>query len=170
MGLLKDFKKFALRGNLIDMAIGFTVGAAFATVAKSVVSDLLMPPVGLALGSADFSDLFWLLRPGSETPPPYATLADAQAAGAVTVNWGLFVNNVLAFLLVALAMFLIVRAVNRAQEALEGAEPEGPGEPSDKKCPHCLSTVPYKASRCAYCTSHLEVRSATEPAAAAAPP
>lgn len=158
MSLTKDFKKFALRGNLIDMAVAFTVGAAFATVARSVVSDLLMPPVGLALGSADFSDLFWLLRPGAETPPPYSTLADAQAAGAVTINWGLFVNNVLAFLLVALAMFVIVRAANRAREALEGSEPEGPHEPSDKKCPYCLSIVPYRATRCAFCTSELEAK------------
>lgn len=158
MGLFKDFKKFALRGNLIDMAIGFTVGAAFATVAKSIVDDLVMPPVALALGSADFSDLFWLLRDGAETPPPYATLADAKAAGAVTLNYGAFVNNVLAFLLVALAMFLVVRLVNRAQEALEGSEPEAPGEPSDKKCPHCLSVVPYKATRCAHCTSQLETK------------
>ncbi len=158
MGLLKDFKKFALRGNLIDMAIGFTVGAAFATVAKSIVDDLLMPPVGLALGSADFSNLFWLLRAGAETPPPYATLADAQAAGAVTLNYGAFVNNALAFLLVALAMFVIVRLVNRAHDALEGSDPEAPGEPSDKKCPQCLSVVPYKATRCAYCTSPLEAK------------
>ena len=160
MGMVQDFKKFALRGNLIDMAIGFTVGAAFATIAQSIVRDIVMPPIGLLLGRADFSDLFWLLRAGETAPPPYATLADAQAAGAVTLNYGAFVNNVIPFLLVALAMFLVVRLVNRAQEALEGAEPEAPGEPSDKKCPHCLSVVPYKATRCAYCTSQLEAKTA----------
>lgn len=153
--MFKDFKKFALRGNLIDMAIGFTVGAAFATVAKSIVSDILMPPVGLLLGRADFSDLFWLLRAGENAPPPYATLAEAQEAGAVTVSYGVFVNNVVAFLLVALAMFVIVRMVNRAKDSLEGGEPEQPGEPSDKKCPYCQMVVPYKATRCAYCTSEL---------------
>ena len=153
--MLQDFRTFALRGNLIDMAIAFTVGAAFATVAKSVVSDVVMPPIGLALGRSDFSDMFWLLRAGTETPPPYATLADAQAAGAVTVNWGVFVNNVLAFLLVALAMFVVVGAVTRMKDALEGGEPEKPGEPTDKKCPYCLSMIPYQATRCAFCTSQL---------------
>jgi large conductance mechanosensitive channel len=155
MGMLRDFKKFALRGNLIDMAIGFTVGAAFATIAQSIVKDVVMPPIGLLLGSADFSDLFWLLRAGDAAPPPYATLADAQAAGAVTVNYGVFVNNGLAFLLVAVAMFVIVRMVTRMQDKLEGGAPEQPGEPSDKKCPHCLMVVPYKATRCGHCTSEL---------------
>jgi len=155
MGMIHDFKKFALRGNLIDMAIGFTVGAAFATIAQSIVKDVVMPPIGLLLGRADFSDLFWLLRAGETAPPPYATLADAQAAGAVTMNYGAFVNNVLAFLLVALAMFVVVRMVTRMTDSLEGGEPDQPGEPSDKKCPYCLSLIPYKASRCAHCTSQL---------------
>ncbi len=160
MGMIHDFRKFALRGNLIDMAIGFTVGAAFATIAQSIVKDVVMPPIGLLLGRADFSDLFWLLRAGATAPPPYATLADAQAAGAVTVNYGLFVNNVIAFLLVALAMFVIVRMVTRMQDKLEGGAPEQPGEPSDKKCPYCLMVVPYQATRCGHCTSELEAKAA----------
>lgn len=160
MGMIKDFKKFALRGNLIDMAIGFTVGAAFATIAQSIVKDIVMPPIGMMLGRADFSDQFWLLRAGETAPAPYATLADAQAAGAVTINYGLFVNSVIAFLLVALAMFFIVRAVTRMQDALEGGEPDQPGEPTDKKCPHCLMVIPYKATRCAHCTSQLEAKAA----------
>jgi large conductance mechanosensitive channel len=164
--MLQDFRKFALRGNLIDMAIGFTVGAAFATVAKSIVTDVIMPPIGLMLGRSDFSDMFWLLRAGTETPAPYTTLADAQAAGAVTVNYGVFVNNVLAFLLVALAMFVVVRMVTKTKDALEGGEADQPGEPTDKKCPHCLSVIPYKASRCAFCTSQLEGGAAAPPAAA----
>lgn len=164
MKIVQDFRKFALRGNLIDMAIGFTVGAAFATVAKSIVTDVVMPPIGLLLGRSDFSDQFWLLRAGETAPPPYATLADAQAAGAVTLNYGLFVNNVLAFMLVALAMFAIVRAVARVHDRLEGGEPDKPGEPTEKKCPHCQMVVPYKATRCGFCTSQLE----PQPAAAQA--
>ena len=156
--MLADFKKFALRGNVVDMAVGFTVGAAFATIARSLVDDLLMPPLGLLLGGADLSDRYWLLRTGPEAAPPYATLADAQAAGAVTMNYGLFVNAVLTFLIIALAVYLLVRGMNRVEEEMEerfGEEAPQPGEPTDKKCPHCLSVIPYKATRCAYCTSAL---------------
>jgi len=159
MSLVSEFKKFALRGNLVDMAVGFTVGAAFTTIARSLVDGVIMPPAGLLLGRSDFSDLFWLLRAGEAEPPPYATLADAQAAGAVTINYGVFVNAVLAFVLVALAMFLVIRAINRIDRQLErdaGAAEAAPAEPESKKCPFCLSTIPYKATRCPQCTSNLE--------------
>ena len=157
--MFAEFRKFAMRGNVVDLAIGFTVGAAFTTIAKSLVDDIIMPPVGLALGRADFSDLYWLLKPGTEEAPPYATLADAQAAGAVTVNYGDFVNNVIAFLLIALAMFLIIKVINKIDRELEeasGAGAQEPGEPDTKKCPYCLSSVPFKATRCPQCTSELE--------------
>lgn len=156
MGWIGDFKKFALRGNLLDMAVGFTVGAAFTTVAKSLVSDIIMPPLGYVLGRSDFSDLFWVLS--SESPPAYNTLAEAQAAGAVTINYGLFINSIVSFLLVALAMFLIIRMVSRFDQQLEqafGEKKPQPGDPENKKCPYCLSTIPYRATRCSSCTSQL---------------
>ncbi len=157
--MLKDFKTFAMRGNVVDMAVGFTVGAAFATIAKSLVSDLLMPPIGLLTGNVDFADRFWLLKGGPEVPPPYATLAEAQEAGAITVNYGNFVDNVLAFLVIAFAVFLVVRAINRLEDELEGRfgeEEQTPEEPTEKKCQYCLSIIPFKARRCPQCTSHLE--------------
>lgn len=159
MSLVEDFKKFALRGNLVDLAIGFTVGAAFTTVAKSIVNDIIMPPIGLMIGAVEFEDLFWLLKDGPKSPAPYATLADAQAAGAVTMNWGIFVNNLLALLLVALVMFFIIRAIKRAEQTLEdgfGEPKPEPNEPQSKKCPHCRSTIPYRATKCAHCTADLE--------------
>ena len=168
MSILGEFKKFALRGNVVDLAIGFTVGAAFTTIARSLVDDIIMPPVGLLMGRADFSDLFWVLREGGEAPAPYTTLADAQAAGAVTINYGIFINNLIAFLLVALSMFLLVRLVNRIDERLEqefGAEKSQPGDPAEKKCAFCLSTIPFKATRCPACTSHLDAASARIPGA-----
>ena len=154
--MLKDFRQFVLRGNLMDLAIGFTVGAAFTTVAKSVVYDLLMPLVGLVTGGADFADHFILLKPGTETLPPYATLADAQGAGAVTLNYGVFINNCIALLLVALAMFAIIRAMNRMQDRLREDEVvEGDQPPTDKKCRYCKEVVAYEAIRCPHCTSEL---------------
>lgn len=161
-----QLKKFALRGNLIDLAIGFTVGAAFTTIAKSLVNDIIMPPIGLLLGSADFSDLFWLLKAGSEAPPPYATLADAQSAGAVTLNYGVFVNNLLAFIIVTLVMFLLIRAVNKIDDEMEeqfGSDKQTPDEPTNKKCDYCRTIIPYKASRCPACTSQLEPKPAAAP-------
>ena len=158
MKLIEEFKKFALRGNIVDMAIGFTVGAAFSTIAKSVVNDIIMPPVGLLLGRADFSDLFLMLKAGTEEAPPYATLADAQGAGAVTINYGIFLNNVLAFLVVAGVMFFLIRLVNRIDEQLEeefGSDKAKPEEPSHRKCPYCRTAIPFKASRCPQCTSEL---------------
>jgi len=163
MPIAKEFRKFIMRGNLVDLAIGFTVGAAFTTVAKSLVSDIIMPPVGLLLGGVDFKDLFWVLREGEAAAPPYATIEAAQAAGAVTLNYGVFINNMLALLIVAIVMFLVIRAVNRIDDALEREmeAPAAPEEPTEKKCPFCRSTIAYRATRCPQCTSQLE---AAEPA------
>jgi large conductance mechanosensitive channel len=157
MGLLAEFKKFALRGNLVDMTVGFTVGAAFTTIAKSLVSDIIMPPVGLLLGGSDFSDLFLVIANGKEAPP-YHTLASAQAAGAVTINYGVFLNNLIAFLMVTAVMFLLVRMMNRIEGTLEVkfGEPPSPSEPSEKKCDYCRMTIPYRAIRCPNCTSDLQ--------------
>ena len=150
MSIVEEFKKFAVRGNVIDLAVGFTVGAAFATIARSLVDDIIMPPVGLLLGGADFSDLFVVLREGVEAAAPYASLAEAQAAGAVTGNYGLFINNVITFLVIALAMFFVVRSFMHAME-----EPEEAEEPTDKKCPYCRTTIAIEATRCPACTSEL---------------
>jgi len=147
--MLKEFKEFALRGNVVDMAVGIIVGAAFSTIVKSLVDDVVMPPIGLLLGGVDFADFFCLLKAGSPAGP-YASLADAQAAGAVTINYGLFVNGVISFLIVAFVMFLLIRGINRLQR-----EEEAPAEPTTKECPYCLSTIPIKATRCAHCTSEL---------------
>lgn len=166
MSIISDFKKFASRGNLIDLAIGFTVGAAFSTVAKSLVNDLIMPPVGLITGNTDFADKFIILRRGIEKAPPYATLKDAQEAGAVTLNYGQFINSVMALLVVAVAMFIIIRLVNSVEEKLEEefGEEKPPEEPENKKCPHCRLTVPYRATRCGHCTSPLDEPPAAEAA------
>jgi len=157
VSMLGEFKKFALRGNLVDMAIGFTVGAAFTTVAKSAVDDLVMPVVGLFTGGADFSDLFFVLREGEKAGAPYATLRAAQEAGAVTLDYGLFGNAVLAFLLVALVMFAVIRMMNRLEEGLEArlGDAPPPDEPSQKLCRFCRSQIPYRAIRCPQCTSEL---------------
>lgn len=157
MKLLAEFRKFALRGSLIDMAVGFTVGAAFTTVARSLVDNIIMPVVGLVLGSADFSEFFVVLEPGPKVPPPYMTLEAAEKAGAVTLNYGLFVNSIIALLLVALAMFIIIRVVNRAEATLEArfGDAPVPGEPTEKKCPYCRSTIAIQATRCPFCTSQL---------------
>lgn len=160
MKLLAEFKAFALRGNLVELAIGFTVGAAFSTVARSLVDDLIMPPLGLLLGQTDFSDAFLLLRAGEGAPPPYPSLLAAQAAGATTLNYGRFLTNVLTLLLVAAAMFMLIRAVNRLGERIrdefgQADVPAAPSEPETKKCAYCRQTVPFRASRCPHCTSFL---------------
>jgi large conductance mechanosensitive channel len=150
--MLKEFKEFAMRGNVVDMAVGIIIGGAFGTIAKSLVSDVIMPPIGLLLGGVDFSDLFIELRQGA-TPGPYAALTDAQAAGAVTINYGLFVNNVVSFIIVALAVFFLVKAINR----LRRTEEEAPAEPTTKECPKCFTAIPIKATRCPHCTSEIGV-------------
>ena len=148
--MLKEFKEFAMRGNVIDMAVGIIIGGAFGTIVKSLVNDVIMPPIGLLLGGVDFSDLFITLKEGS-VAGPYATLASAQSAGAVTVSYGLFINAVISFLIVAFAVFLLIRGLNRMKREEEAP----PAAPSDKECPHCLSRIPLKATRCAHCTSEL---------------
>jgi large conductance mechanosensitive channel len=148
--MLKEFKEFALRGNVLDMAVGIIIGAAFGTIVKSLVDDIIMPPIGLLLGGVDFANFFILLKQGSPAAP-YASLADARAASAVTMNYGLFINAVISFLIVAFVIFLLIRNVNRMKRQEEAP----PAEPTTKGCPYCLSTVPIKATRCAYCTSEL---------------
>jgi large conductance mechanosensitive channel len=153
--MLKEFREFAVRGNVVDMAVGIIIGAAFGAVVKSMVDDLLMPPVGLLLGGVDFTNLFATLREG-KTPAPYATLGQAKEAGAVTVNYGAFVNNVVSFLIVAFAVFLVVRAVN----ALRRKQEPAPAAATTKDCPFCTTAIPIKATRCPHCTSDLAARRA----------
>lgn len=148
--MFKEFKEFAMRGNVVDMAVGIVIGGAFGTIVKSLVDDVLMPPIGLLLGGVDFSNFFLTLRDGA-TAGPYLTLADASAAGAVTLNFGLFINAVISFLIVAFALFMVIKSMNRLRR-----EKEAPAaEPTTKECPHCFSTIPIKATRCPQCTSAL---------------
>jgi large conductance mechanosensitive channel len=149
--MLKEFKEFAMRGNVVDMAVGIIIGGAFGTIVKSLVSDVMMPPIGLLLGGVDFSDLFVTLKQGA-TAGPYATLAAAQAAGAVTISYGLFINAVISFLIVAFTVFLLIKGINKLKR-----EKEAPAAaPTTKECPYCYSTIVLKATRCPHCTSALE--------------
>ena len=148
--MLKEFKAFAMRGNVIDMAVGIIIGAAFGSIIGMLVSDVLMPPIGLLLGNVDFSNLFVVLREG-KIAGPYATVAAAKGAGAVTLNYGVFVNTVVNFLIVALAIFFLIRGMN----SLKKKEEAPPAIPTTKECPQCLSTIPIKATRCGHCTSEL---------------
>jgi len=129
--MFKEFKEFAMRGNVVDMAVGIILGGAFGIIAKTLVSDVLMPPIGLALGGVDFTNLFAVLKDGAAAAGPYATLADAQAAGAVTMNWGVFLNTVINFLIVAFAVFIVVKGLNAAKREEETEEAEPPAPPED---------------------------------------
>ena len=149
--MLKEFKEFAMRGNVVDMAVGIVIGAAFGTIIKSLVADVIMPPIGLLLGNVDFSNLFIVLKQGA-VAGPFATLADANAAGAVTLNYGMFINTIISFLIVAFAIFMLIRNMNKMKRKEEAP----PAEPTTKECPYCLSTVPIKAVRCSNCTSDLK--------------
>ena len=149
----QEFKAFVMRGNVIDLAVGVIIGAAFGTVVKSLVDDVIMPPIGLATGGVDFSDKYVLLKEGT-VPGPYATIAAAKEAGAVTMNYGAFINNVIAFFIVSLAVFMLVRAVNRMYS--KPAEPT----PDTIPCPYCTMTVARAATRCPNCTSQLAASTA----------
>ena len=138
-----------MRGNVVDMAVGIIIGAAFGTIIKSLVSDVIMPPIGLLLGNVDFANLFVVLKAGT-TAGPYASLADAQAAGAVTINYGFFINTIISFLIVAFAVFMIIKQMNRLKKEAPAAAP------TTKECPFCASAVPLKATRCPFCTSDLK--------------
>lgn len=144
----QEFKKFAMRGNVIDMAVGIIMGTAFGAIIKALVDGVIMPPLGLLLGNVDFANLFVQLKAG-DPAGPYASLAEAQAAGAVTISYGLFINTVVSFLIVALVMFLLVRGINRLKKEEEAAPA------TTRDCPYCLSTIPIQATRCAHCTSEL---------------
>jgi large conductance mechanosensitive channel len=148
--MFKEFKELAIKGNVVDMAVGIIIGAAFGAIVKSLVDDVIMPPIGMLLGNVDFSNLFVVLRAG-EIPPPYATVQEAADAGAVTINYGLFANTVIAFLIVAFSVFLVIRQVNK----LRRKEQVAPAAPTDKACPFCATTIPVKAVRCPHCTSEL---------------
>ena len=150
--MLKEFKEFAMRGNVVDMAVGIVIGGAFGTIVKSLVDDVLMPPIGLLLGGVDFSDFFVVLKEGVKAAAPYHTLADAKAAGAVTLNLGLFVNSVISFTIVAFALFMVVKAMNKLRMEKKS---DAPAEPTTKSCPRCCSDIPVQATRCPHCTSEL---------------
>ena len=149
--MLKEFKEFALRGNVLDMAVGIIIGAAFGTIINSLVADVIMPPIGMLLGNIDFSNLFAVLKEG-KVAAPYASLAAAKEAGAVTINYGFFINTIITFLIVAFAVFLLIRNVNKLVKQQEAP----PAVPTTKECPYCLSTIPIKATRCGHCTSELK--------------
>ena len=147
--MIKEFKEFVIRGNVLDMAVGIIIGSAFSTIIKSMVADVLMPPIGLLLGGVDFSNLFVTLKHGA-TPGPYDTLALAQNAGAVTINYGLFFNAIVSFIIIAFAIFILVRSVNRMK-----LNNETPAIPTDKECSYCFTSISIKAARCPHCTSEL---------------
>jgi large conductance mechanosensitive channel len=143
--MIKEFREFIMRGNVVDMAVGVIIGAAFGAIVTSLVDDIIMPPIGYLFGGVDFANLFITLGP--ET---YGTLAEAQEAGAATINYGLFINAIITFLIIALVVFLMIKALNRTVRKQE--EDEAPAELTTKTCPECLSDIPSGAHRCAFCT------------------
>jgi large conductance mechanosensitive channel len=148
--MLKEFKEFVMRGNVVDMAVGIIIGVAFGTIVNSLVSDVIMPPIGLLLGRVDFANLFVVLKQGT-VAGPYSSLSQAHAAGAVTMNYGVFVNAITSFVIVAFVVFLLVRSINR----LKRQEKAVATAPTTKECPYCFSSIAIKATRCSYCTSEL---------------
>jgi large conductance mechanosensitive channel len=149
--MFKEFKAFIMRGNVLDLAVGVIIGAAFGAIVKSFVDDILMPPIGLLLGNVDFANIFAVLKAG-DPAGPYAALAAAKEAGAVTMNFGVFINTVISFLITAFAIFLVVKGANALQREKEAAPPP---EPTTKQCPYCYTDIPIPATRCPHCTSEL---------------
>jgi large conductance mechanosensitive channel len=152
--MFKEFKEFAMRGNVVDMAVGIIIGAAFGSIVNSLVSDVIMPPIGLILGNVDFSNLFVVMKQGAKAAGPYISIADAKAAGAVTLNYGLFLNSIISFIIVAFSVFILIKGINR----LKRKEEAPPAEPTTKECPYCLSAIPVKAVKCGHCTSELKTQ------------
>lgn len=146
--MLKEFKEFILKGSALDMAVGIIIGAAFGTVVKSLVADIIMPPIGLLMGNVDFSNLFAVIKEGGSAAP-YASLEAAKEAGAVTINYGIFINNILSLLIVGFAVFILVKNINRFKR-------EEPEEVTTKDCPYCCSKVALEATKCPNCTSEIE--------------
>ncbi|QQK64410.1 large conductance mechanosensitive channel protein MscL [Cobetia sp. cqz5-12] len=149
-GFMQEFRDFAVKGNVVDMAVGIIIGGAFTLIVKSLVGDMLNPLIGLLIGGVDFSNFFIVLKEGAQAAP-YASLDAAKEAGAVTLNYGLFINAIISFALVALAVFVLIRQINKLKKEAE----EAPEEITDKDCPYCLSKVPLAATRCSHCTSEL---------------
>jgi large conductance mechanosensitive channel len=149
--MIKEFREFAMRGNMVDLAVAFIMGGAFGSIVTSLVTDIIMPPIGLVLGNVDFANLFLVLKEGTKAGH-YAALADAKAAGAITVNYGVFFNTVISFLIVSFSMFFIVRNINKLKRQKEALAVE----PTTKECQYCLSTIHIKATRCPNCTSELK--------------
>ena len=146
--MLKEFREFVMRGNVVDMAVGIVIGAAFGAIIKSLVDDVIMPPIGLLLGNADFSNMFIVLKEGAKAAP-YLSIAAAKEAGAVTLNYGVLVNAIVSFTIVAFAVFLLIRSINRLKRE------EAPADPTTKDCPRCYTAIPIKATRCPNCTTDI---------------
>ena len=147
--MLKEFKEFAVKGNVVDLAVGIIIGAAFGKIVSSVVSDVIMPPVGKALGNVNFSDLFFSLDPAKTAG--ITSLAKARETGAAVVAYGAFINTIIDFIIVSFCVFLLVKAIN----AMKREKPAAPPDPAAKDCPRCLMSIPIKATRCGHCTSEL---------------
>ena len=147
--MFKGFREFIMRGNVLDLAVAVIIGAAFTKIVNSLVDDIIMPPLGLVLGNVDFSNLFLVLKDGAKAAPPYATLAEAKAAGAVTFNYGVFASTIVTFLIVGFVVYMLVRSVAR----LTPKKVEAPA--TTKECSYCLSKIPVKATKCAFCTADL---------------
>jgi large conductance mechanosensitive channel len=156
--MLKEFRDFVLRGNVLDLAVGIIIGAAFGAIVNSFVKDIIMPPIGVLLGNVDFSNLFVVIREGAKAAGPYATLAEAQTAGAATFNYGLFINTLISFLIIAFVVYLMVRVFNRARKDIEKrkAATAVAAIPTTKDCPFCVTAIPVKAVRCPNCTSEIK--------------
>lgn len=149
--MLTEFKKFVMRGNVLDMAVGIIIGGAFTKIVNSMVADVMMPPLGLLIGKVDFSNWFVVIKQGT-TAGPYTTIADAQAAGATTMNLGIFLNAIISFIIVAFCIFLLIKAINK----LNAPKEEAPAAPTTKKCPYCCSDIALEATRCPHCTSEIK--------------
>lgn len=157
MAILKEFRDFAVKGNAIDMAVGIIIGAAFGTIVDTLVKNIIMPPIGLLLGGVDFSNLFITLQDGVDKAGPYLSLEAAQAAGAVTIDYGLFINTLISFTIIAFSVFMMVKAINKAKESAKKEEEAAAAEEAatTKECPRCFSAVHLSASRCPHCTSDI---------------